>query len=359
MANEGELGYLLAQRGRPAATGGQALGFMLGGGGAAQRAQIYNQAAYRGAQMQDVLAQARQRQQEGIARDNYAAELRKRGDPDSMDLASMVLSSGANMNPSEIAKAREQMLHARVMQEAINYAKDPNFDQNRQTRLLEAIEGKPQQHMKIEGDTQFDPFVTPGGQTPTTTAVGKARIAELGSLVAEHGAQARRAEAGIGADKAGNYELKDTPQGMVRVNKITGEATPVTQDGNQIAKPPKTPPRFTDTERLSLMGGKPDPETGKVTPDPVKLGDFMSRQAASPGKSDAEIFNDMKTAEMQANTQAANTPSAEMQANLGNMVGGAKQPAKVGDSPHPEGTQLRGPDGKLYVVKNGQPVPLQ
>lgn len=46
-------------------------------------------------------------------------------------------------------------------------------------------------------------------------------------------------------------------------------------------------------------------------------------------------------------------------AGTGAEVLKAVQTKTVGGSPHPEGTRLKGPDGKTYVVKNGQPVLAQ
>lgn len=46
-------------------------------------------------------------------------------------------------------------------------------------------------------------------------------------------------------------------------------------------------------------------------------------------------------------------------AGTGAEVLKAVQTKTVGSSPHPEGTRLKGPDGKTYVVKNGQPVLAQ
>lgn len=37
---------------------------------------------------------------------------------------------------------------------------------------------------------------------------------------------------------------------------------------------------------------------------------------------------------------------------------GPAAPAAPAQSPHPDGTKLRGPDGRIYVVRNGVPVPL-
>lgn len=46
-------------------------------------------------------------------------------------------------------------------------------------------------------------------------------------------------------------------------------------------------------------------------------------------------------------------------AGTGADVTKSVQTKTVGGSPHPEGTRLKGPDGKTYVVKNGQPVLAQ
>lgn len=44
---------------------------------------------------------------------------------------------------------------------------------------------------------------------------------------------------------------------------------------------------------------------------------------------------------------------------LMNLMGPSTTPQTVEPpSPYPEGTRLTGPDGRLYVVKNGQPVPV-
>jgi hypothetical protein len=373
MADYGELSYLLGQRRRAAggmAGAGSEIGAALAGGDTLHRQEIYNKSAYEGARMADVLAQARQRQQQEIGRQNYAEELRRGGEN---DLASVVLASG-NFNPNEIASYRENAAKTKALQDALKIAESTSgpIDYNRLNAIKMASSATPTEIVRALGEGQYTTNAYRTDPTVVTSDIGKALIGERGARAASamaeadaHRAQAERARAGIGADKAANYEVIDTPQGRLRVNKLTGETSALTLGGQPVTTRTESKP-FTEADVKA--GGLDDPE---------KFLEFQKRKAKNPAASDRDVYVGMKQdeadeAELQKNLDLANQdvhPSPSIGSMFGKAlqsvinpigaaVAGAPKSANVAGSPHPEGTKLRGKDGKMYIVQNGQPVPL-
>lgn len=62
---------------------------------------------------------------------------------------------------------------------------------------------------------------------------------------------------------------------------------------------------------------------------------------------------------MRGAQQGGGQQAPRQAAPAGGQGGAPQQQAPAGDSPYRDGTTLRGPDGRLYVVENGQPVPVQ
>jgi hypothetical protein len=357
MANYGELSLLEQARsgGGSGERGAATLGAILGGG--ARRSQeAFNNGAYSGAKLADVLAQARQRQQAEVGRQaSYHAALAK-GDN---ELANMFLYA----NPNEVADYEGKHQKTGYQSELWKRQNEGNLDDATRNSLLAIMKGEPSTSYDIREGMGFNPHGNPD-QTPSVTPVGTATIAEKNALAGEHNAQAARATAGIGVDKAANWSLEPTADGIVRVNKLTGETSPLSMGGKPIHKEaaPKSLPEGIIKDYLQGANVSALPASDDVTGnagepngkfDPTKVAAYIS--AKQRGLNDADALAAVTQSNMAANTQAANTPSPDMQNSLSAMAGATP---KVGDSPHPEGTQLRGPDGKLYVVKNGQPVPL-
>jgi hypothetical protein len=319
-----DLSLLEHARGPQESRGAGMLGYVLGGGGAARREQAFNQGALTGARMQDVLAQARQRQKAEIGRQaNYQAAI-ARGDN---DMANMFLYA----NPNEVADYESKHQKTGYSQQAWQTAHGDHPDLNALNRELMVIDGKPQQLTKIEDNTVLNPMTTPDTQNLQTTELGRA-------IIGAKGAEANSANTAA--------TLHNAEAESARALTKNREAELPTIGANKVRK-------FSEPEMSAALGGTPD-EKGKQHIDPLRLAAFLKKQASMPNANDADVFNAMKNDEIAQNTQAANTPSPDMQGSLAAMAGAEH----VGDSPHPEGTQLRGPDGKLYVVKNGQPVPL-
>lgn len=219
-----------------ASTGWSALGQALGGGGLrTQNAFITGQ--LRGAQIANVLEQARMRRDKNLAIQSITPEAL--ADPTQRSaIAAAVLRAGGDPNHLAEYDATNQKsgIQAMALQNALSNTPDLNLG----NRLSQAYTMKPVDLSTVQGGTLINQFVTPdeqaayGGNTPT--AVGQSEIAKaLAGAKAEDAraaasyASAARQRAGIGADKASNYELVDTADGLVRVNKLDPtDATPVT-----------------------------------------------------------------------------------------------------------------------------------
>lgn len=59
------------------------------------------------------------------------------------------------------------------------------------------------------------------------------------------------------------------------------------------------------------------------------------------------------------NAEALGNARGPRRSAAGPRRGASSPQASGGDAPYPEGTVLRGPDGRKYVVRNGQPVPVE
>jgi hypothetical protein len=108
--------------------------------------------------------------------------------------------------------------------------------------LLAVMAGKPLELSNVKDGVSYNPYVTPTNNTFDPTQVGMADImaaqarahASDASAVSSYAsadnsrANAARARAAIGTDRAANYDITDDNQGhAVRVNKLTGEVTPL------------------------------------------------------------------------------------------------------------------------------------
>lgn len=95
--------------------------------------------------------------------------------------------------------------------------------------------------------------------------------------------------------------------------------------------------RATAAATIRALSGKTEKETGKFGGHVVK---------GQIGEPDTFVTWDERTGQ-------------PVFAGTGLDVAKSVQAKTVGGSPHAEGTRLKGPDGKAYIVKNGQPVLAQ
>jgi hypothetical protein len=140
--------------------------------------------------------------------------------------------------------------------------------------MLAVIDGKPVAVTGVQDNTLINKYVEPGqeaavgGNVPTD--VGQSDITAALARAGASNASAARQYAGIGADKAGNYDVVTDDSGqLVRVNKLTGESTPVTlpggvplkgKSGKGSADAGKVPPSLYEAVLgKPLVTGKPNP----------------------------------------------------------------------------------------------------
>jgi hypothetical protein len=158
------------------------------------------------------------------------------------------------------------------------------------------------------------------GAAATATTEGKAPFDESGGVVYS---------TMTGANKA-------TPVGQSQINENNAQAGKATADANRVKQ-------------------YNDPETMRIRSDFTQRERTMRSQLG-------KVYGDEKS-KVQAELDALLDARKEFEANIAaSKTVGAKP--KSGDNPksgsnaapYKEGTKLRGPDGKTYVVRNGQPV---
>jgi hypothetical protein len=310
-----------------------------------------------GALMQQRLSEARLAQQKEIerasqqeARHRISSRQRGQGHGDFADLYD------AYENPEQIEKAIETRQRTGYQSDLWNRQNANNLTAEQRNALLAIVDEKPSNTYEVRDGVGFNPQGN-AAQNLDVTPVGRAHIGEFESLMREHNAQADRARAGIGADKAANWELKDTPDGMVRANKLTGEISQLMMNGKPVSKaaPNRTLPEsflnvalqgkgdLTPVKDSSgnVIGNEASP-TGKL--DPLLASKFTEYKAK--GLDDASAIQAIKAEEMAENTRAANTPSADMKGELATALMGGTAPAKPANSK----TVVK------QVIKNGRKV---
>lgn len=293
--NNGELGYLLAQRNpnqlsRSAGAGASELGLALGGAfsdNSQHFRDVRDDRAARVGRTEEALARARAAVKENIGRESLAIRAEKNGDS---ELAALIRGS-RDINPNTYYEGMGRKQANDYQQKAWELAQAPGRDWGSLNADLAVLNKKPVQVQRALGDGMYTSNAYEPTTAPSVTPVGSAKISELGALMQEHGAQAARARAGIGADKASNYEIVDTPNGKMRVNKLNpSDTTPVLFNGNPVAKSVAAGKGFTETEMGAAFGPGPD---GKGV-DPVKLDAFLAKKNAMPNASDAAVYAGLK-----------------------------------------------------------------
>jgi hypothetical protein len=349
MAEVGDLGLALQHQRQAGSVGG--LGAMFD---PLRREKIASEAQYAGARMADVLAQARQRQydeaekqHQRAARHSLADRQRSGGDQELGDYFD------AYDNPEQIAAAREKFTHTKAMQQAIDLANAPSVDYNHLNALKMATSATPTELVRSLGDGSYTHNAYRTDTPVDISQIGQAFIGEKRALAGEHNAQAERARAGIGADKAANYEIVDTPIGKVRVNKLNpNDTAPVLLNGEPVAKPATTGRGFTEPE-LSAVVGTGD---GRSL-DPIKLDAFLAKKHAMPNATDTDAYASLKADQDQA---AQEGPPKELAGDGGSFLGklfggGAAAPAAPAAAPAaPAAKAPQFIEGKVYIDGNGR-----
>lgn len=167
----------------------------------------------------------------------------------------------------------------------------------------------------------------------------------------------------------GQYSLDQQTQGddqqSVLVNHATGKVTPTGTAGPRYGVHPN-------------VGGSsaPKPIRAADLNNVLRGTDVGTRQSVyqwlndHPGATAGDVA-------LQVQNSGSNNPAAvslkqndsddaqaaavaAMQAKYkGGVVPATSTPASKPSTPYPDGTKLRGPDGKMYIVQNGQPVLVQ
>lgn len=314
------------------------LGRVLGGGGQAS-ANAYQRGVMQGAQVSDVMEQARRRRDQNIGFTNITpatVQAALAGDPNAQaDLISAEQHAGGG-NAEQLAQGlqtgQKTGFLGALMQQARGGASIGQLNPQ-----LAVLGGKVVDTSKVEGNTLINPTVDPnqqsayGGNVPTavgqsdiTRAMAEAQASR--AAAGEHSAQAQRALAGINADKAANYELAtDATTGQtVRINKLTGQELPVMDTGGNPVLLQGHGGASSDAalkpEEIEEALGKP-PIGGKSNPDYVAFKNYQSLHAQDDPqfKSDRYALSrylQAKEGTALAAKNATNAPHADADGNV-------------------------------------------
>ncbi len=216
-------------------------------GNPARQAALYEQGATGTARLEGLLSEARRRRDEEAGYSGITPEAISAAQSDPTQAPALVAAMfHAGINPTQLSGYNKEALGTTIQQDAYDRARGGAAiaDVN---PLLAVMNGKPVEVSNVKDGVSFNPYATPDNNTFDPTQVGLADIMQKGAQAdAEHAsaansyASAARTRAGIGLDKAANYDIVDTPDGLVRVPKLGGAAVPVTfKDGSAVTKAPK------------------------------------------------------------------------------------------------------------------------
>lgn len=202
----------------------------------------YQRGMLQGVQGADVMEQARRRRDQNMGFSSITPQIMQSamsGDPVARaELASSGLHAGINL--STLGGGLESFNTGLQEQQLFDAARS-GTPMSQLNPALAVMHGQPLKLSSVEGNTLIDPYALPGqqgqeggnvptavGQSDISKALAEAEQAHAGAF--RNTQQGLRAQAGINADKAGNYVLStDAATGQaVRVNKITGQELPVT-----------------------------------------------------------------------------------------------------------------------------------
>jgi len=387
--NYQELNRLLANRGVQRNPDAAASIANLFNNGPRQQAN-YLAGAKGGAQLADIMAQARQRQLAGVGREGLAKIAEDEGN---FKLANMFR---LGTTAEDVAHANQTFQDTTQRGKMFEQAADPNNLELMNREVLSQAK-EPVSLAAVEGNSIVDRFKTAGHQSFAPTQVGQADIGQKKAQATaeyasarERDAQAERAREGTKQDKT---QVVDTDQGVFVVNKTHPEQSlPAMFGGQPLKKPPKPVAEKIPEKILEGAMSPVDPKAPRSDPTVMAQRFVEEKQRLGPQATEADVIQSLRKQDSDAATDGG--PPADLAGQGGlltRMFGGTQQgntsgqpypdPNAVGVSPnfngpnatmpasstnifqngapHPEGTKLRGPDGKLYVVQNGQPVLAQ
>lgn len=313
------------------------LGRVLGGGGQAS-ANAYQRGAMQGAQLADVMEQARRRRDANVGFSNITPDLVRRAQAGDQDAQSAIIANtiqAGGGNADQLANAYKTGQLSDLTTGLIN-AQRGGASISQLNPGLAILGGKPVDVSKIEDNTLINPTVAPneqdaqGGNMPT--AVGQsdiglhlAQAGEAGAAAQRNLAEADRARAGIGADKAGNYDIVTLSDGTTaRINKLTGETAPVTDASGKPVQLQAHGPGGSDAalkpEEIEEALGKPASGTSKGNPDYIAFKNYQTLHAQDDPRFSNDRFALSQYLQAKQGTQmaaagAANAPTVDSDGN--------------------------------------------
>lgn len=313
------------------------LGAALGGAQQGQ-ANAYQTGILRGAQGADLLEQARERRNKNLAMSSItpakiAAAQADPSGPAASELGAALVQAGEN--PEQMANYEKVMQGTGWGNQAMTVATSPNADLNLLNRINMVRDGKPAALSGVQGNTLLSTMVTPdqqaavGGNVPT--AVGQSDITAALARAGASNASAARQYAGIGADKAGNYDVVTDGNGnMVRVNKLDPSAAmPITLPGGV--------PLVGKVGTAGASAGKVQPSvldavlgkastTGKPNPQQALFQVYM---ADHPELTEAQALQAFSRASQNVPTGNFGTPGNSLPVNPGNGISAPPVPDSI------------------------------
>lgn len=162
---------------------------LFGGGG--RRQDAFNQGATQTAQLEMLLAKARQEKDQAAKRAQFRQTLEQQGIP-AEQAAILDATFGSGYDPTKLSGYQTDQQRMGLTTDATGAARTGDIDL--MNNLLTVIEGKPRERTNIVQGMAFDPYAAPQ-QEMQTTPVGLADIAATAAL-------GRERDAGAVADRA-------------------------------------------------------------------------------------------------------------------------------------------------------------
>lgn len=161
-------------------------------GGGQNKAQAYSQGAQNAARLEGMLAEARIKRSEAMARDRFQQDLVRNGvRPEEAAVLSTAFAAG--YNPEQLSGYQQDRQKIGFGEEGADAARTGNMDLL--NNFLSLIEGKPRERTKIDSGIAFDPYGPAATQPLRTTPVADATIAATRALAGQREASAGAAEA--------------------------------------------------------------------------------------------------------------------------------------------------------------------
>lgn len=282
------------------ANGWADLGAALAGGGAQSR-DVYNETLESGARVASLLATAKIKRDEAMKREQFRDALTATGvAPEQANLLSTAF--GAGYNPEQLSGYQSDQQEIGFHDQAASRAGAGDF--TGANAALMGLADRPQDLAKVQGDTLLGNVFREGGMSMGPTEVGAAKMRADDALASQ-----RQAHAGL-------YSTQSAAGGW---------------------KPGTSGPMDAQTKIDWIMAQANEKIAEGQTPEYVDA--WVRNEMAESGISPEPVTGGLESA------------------LLGEAVVAPAVVAPQSNAPYPDGTRLKGKDGRNYVVVNGQPVP--